>query len=125
MIALLDTAPHVLGYRVCGDVSADDVARLTRALDTKTALLDRINVYAELDHLGRIEPEAMFKDVVYGLRHLGLLRRIDRTAVVTDTDWLKTAARIEDVVLPFEVRHFPLAERTAALDWVDELQVSG
>lgn len=125
MIALLDTAPHVLGYRVCGDVRADDLARVTRALDTKTALLDRINVYAELDGLGRVSTDTIFQDVVYGLQHLGLLRRIDRVAVVTDTDWLKIAAHIEDLLLPFEVRHFPLVERTDALDWIDELPVSG
>ncbi len=124
MIALLDTAPHVLGYRVHGDVSADDVARVTRALDTKTDLHDRINLFAELDSLGRIAPEAMFKDVVYGLQHLGLLRRVDRAAVVTDTNWVKTAAHIENLLLPFEVQHFPLAEREAALAWVDEVPVT-
>ena len=124
MIALLDTAPHVLGYRVHGDVSAEDVARVTRALDTKTTVLDRINVYAELEHLGRIAPEAMFKDLVYGLQHLDLLRRVDRAAVVTDTDWVKTVAHLEDLFLPFEVQHFPLAEREAALAWAERMPVT-
>ena len=51
---------------------------------------------------------------------IGLLSKYDRCAVLTDVDWLRSAAEFEGVLIPgFEVKAFALDDEAAALVWLD------
>lgn len=51
---------------------------------------------------------------------IGLLSKYDRCAVLTDVEWLRSAAEFEGVLIPgFEVKAFALDDEAAALVWLD------
>jgi hypothetical protein len=51
---------------------------------------------------------------------ISLLSKYDRCAVLTDVEWLRSAAEFEGVLIPgFEVKAFALDDEAAALVWLD------
>ena len=58
---------------------------------------------------------ALWEDTKVGLGHLAAWERI---ALVTDVDWLRTAAKAMGFMMPGQVRVFPNAELDAARDWL-------
>lgn len=69
--------------------------------------------YEDMD-VGRIEPEAVWKD----LKTAGMLDEVDRCAVVTDEGLMGAVASVADRVAPFEVRQYGLDERDEAVAWL-------
>ena len=70
--------------------------------------------YGQVD-LGRIEPEAFWKD----LKTAGMLGDVERCALVTDADWVETLGSVADRLAPFEVRTFGTDERDEAVAWLN------
>ena len=60
---------------------------------------------------------AMFAHEGFIRAHAG---RVDRVALVTDSEIAAIVARIADYALPPHVRRFAYAERRAAMDWLCE-----
>lgn len=120
MLELLPApAPHVVAFRVGGTLTGGEVERVFTALDDALAEPGTVNLYVEITGLSGLTLEALVKDTAKSLRLLGRLDRFGRYAVVTDTRWIRTAAGIEDRLIPgLEVRAFPLAESEAARAWV-------
>lgn len=69
--------------------------------------------YGDLD-LGRIEPEAIWKD----LKTAGMLGDLERCALVTDASWIEKLSGAADRLAPFEVRTFSTDERDDAVAWL-------
>lgn len=64
--------------------------------------------------LGRIEPKAWVED----LKMTGLLGDIEKMALVSDTDWIGSSARLLGALMSGEARSFPAGERDEALVWL-------
>src|SRR5690554_5493170 len=117
MLELLPTpTPNVVAFRIGGTLDADELDRITAAIDAALRTQEQVSIYAEAVNLGGITLEALLKDVAYGLKQIGNLRRYARFAVVTDAQWLRTIAGIEDKLFPgIEIRTFALDEGEAAM----------
>lgn len=51
----------------------------------------------------------------------GLVRKYDRTAVITDKEWVRKASEIEGMLIPgFEVKAFGLDEEAEAEAWLSK-----
>jgi hypothetical protein len=104
--------------RVSGRVGTKDVERGIAAVEEALTRQERIALYAEVGMSG-MTPGAFARDLGYGLRHLGKLRRFARMAVVTDQEWVRQIVRAEGYILPqIEIRTFAEGERDEALVWV-------
>jgi len=57
---------------------------------------------------------ALWQDIKMGVSDL---TRWERIALVTDIDWLVRLTVLFGWMTPGELRHFPLAEREAAIAW--------
>jgi SpoIIAA-like len=121
MIERLEEMPEgTVGFRVTGDVSRDDytdvlVPELHKALDAGGGLRT-LYVIEDLDEL---EPGALWEDSKLGF-DLGVRHHSawERSAIVTDHDWLVRASRLFAWMIPGEARVFELAELRQAKDWV-------
>ena len=113
-----DEANGVLAYAVDGGaISADDVAPIWQRFDDAKANGTRIRVYAEMTAI----PSAGGDVIIDKLKHLGsILTALDRLAVVGDAAWMGLYAKIVDPITKFEVKHFTLEQRDAALAWIRE-----
>lgn len=61
-----------------------------------------------------IEPEAIWEDTKIGIKNWSAWKRV---AFVTDVAWMAHAMQWFGWMSPGEIKHFPLAERAAAIAW--------
>lgn len=120
MLELLPTpAPHVIAFRAGGTINTDDFDRIAAAIDAGLRTREQVSIYAEIVNLGGFTLSALLKDIAYGLKQIANLRQYARYAVVTDAQWLRTIADVENKLLPgIEIRTFSLEEDEAAMGWV-------
>jgi hypothetical protein len=121
MIELMDGMPDgTLGFRVSGKVERSDytdvmVPELTKAVEQGGGLR---TLYL-LDRLEEMEPGALWEDAQagfnLGIRHLSAWQR---TAMVTDQEWLVRAVQLMAWMAPGEFKVFPTAELEQAKAWV-------
>ena len=119
-------ADHVVGVRVDGKVLSTDIERTMNALEEKMRTHQRVSIYMEIDSLSGITPEAILKDVKYGVEQLKNLGRFYRAAVVTDIGWIRAAVGFEDLIVPkIEVKAFSKSDRDVATAWIKKLPEAG
>lgn len=112
--------PGALGFRASGRIVRDDylnvlVPDLRKAFESGGKLR---SLYV-IEDLDAIEPRALWEDTKLefglGIRHHD---QWERSAIVTDIEWMAHAARLFIWMIPGEARVFPVAELEAAKSWV-------
>ena len=113
----LNEKDGILTVKPSGRLAAEDFAALARVAD---GYLERNEALAGL----LIDAEAFpgWEDFAALLSHLKFVRehhrRIKKVAALSDSAILKIMPHIAAHFVSAEVRHFALAERSAALDWL-------
>lgn len=98
--------------------SADYDATLVPAIEAALADHDRIRMLVILgDEFQGFDLSAVWADSKLGMSHWG---GFDRVAVVTDTNWVRTAIRLASPMMPCPVQIFDLAEVEEARRWLQE-----
>ncbi|MBX3243072.1 MAG: STAS/SEC14 domain-containing protein [Acidobacteria bacterium] len=121
MIEILDLPEFVVGMRLSGSVTADDVERAYKVTEEALERNDRVSLYAEVDDSMSLTFEGVLKDLVNVPGQLGKLSRYFRAAVVTDQKWIAAAARVEGLVFSsIDVRVFAKIDREKAIAWISE-----
>jgi hypothetical protein len=116
---LTDMPPGTLGFRVTGRIERDDYVNVL-VPDLRGAFESgaKIRSLYLIENLQAIEPKALWEDmkVEFGIgRHQD---QWERSAIVTDIEWMAHAARLFLWMIPGEARVFPVAELEAAKSWV-------
>ena len=115
-------AEHVVAMRVGGVVTAQELQQAIDAIEAAKRHHPRVSLLAELDGLRLMTFPALLKDVGYGLTQIGDLEHYHRAAVVTDKEWIKHIAQLEDRLFKaVEIRTFPSHDHSAAMEWVCKL----
>ncbi len=112
-----DMPPGTIGFEARGDVDDDDfedivapVLRREIAAGRKVRLL-----YLLGPQLGEYEGDAVKEEMKFAARHA---TEYERVAVVTDESWLRPALRMLSVLVPGQLRGFPVAQLQSAKEWV-------
>ena len=117
MIERIDGAPAgVLAYRAVGEVTLADYTQVLKpALDTAVAGGRKIRAVIVIgpEYTGH---QSGIKKEDLGLS-LGFLRKLERVAVVADSQGIHDLMRRFSWMLGKRVRHFPVAELPAAMGW--------
>jgi hypothetical protein len=117
---LPDMPPGTLGFRATGPITREDYAdvlvpELQKALDAG----GRLRTLYVIEDLDEIEPSALWADSKLGfdlaVRHHDAW---ERSAIVTDIEWMARATRMFAWMIPGEVRVLALAELEQAKAWV-------
>lgn len=66
--------------------------------------------YGDVD-LGEMEPRAVWED----LKSAGLMRDVEKAAVLTDTRWVKALSKAAGVVTPTDIQVYDTRQRAQAL----------
>ena len=123
MIDIMQDMPEgAVGFRVSGEVTRDDLARVV--VPMLRAVIERdqpLRVLCQIDagfseELGAVW-EGIKADIELGIAHRTAWRR---TAYVTDLTWIGTSVRLLSWLIPGEVQVFPLRELDEAKTWVAE-----
>lgn len=115
-------AEHVVAIKIGGVVTTSELQQAIDAIEAAKRNHPRISLLAELDDMRWMTLTALLKDIGYGLTQLGDLKRYHRAAVITDKEWIKHIAHLEDRLFKaMEIRTFPGRDYAAAMAWVGEL----
>jgi SpoIIAA-like len=117
---LTDMPPGTLGFRATGRITRDDYADvLVPELETALEGGGRLRTLYVIEDLDEIEPSALWADSQLGfdlaVRHHDAW---ERSAIVTDIEWMARATRMFAWMIPGEVRVSALAELEQAKTWV-------
>jgi hypothetical protein len=121
MIERLDhMPPGTVGFRCTDEIEREDYDDvLVPALRGVLEGGDGLRTLYVIDDLDEIEPGALWADAKLGY-DLGVRQHSawERSAIVTNTDWVARATRLFAWMIPGEARVFPLAELEVAKAWV-------
>jgi hypothetical protein len=120
---LLENIPfeekNIIGFRLAGSIDADGLDRTFNEFRRVLEGNDKVRVYVEVENIGWESVETFFRNMKMKLDVLGEIGKFEREAVVSDKGWLEIATKVGDVLLPgFDVRHFPVAHKERALEWI-------
>src|SRR5687768_9828259 len=114
---IADMPPATIGFEAIGKVDDDDfenavapVLRRVIAEGRKVRLL-----YLLGPRLGEYEGDALKEEMKFAAHHPSAYERV---AVVSDEEWLRPALRILSVLVPGQLRAFPVAQLAAAREWL-------
>jgi SpoIIAA-like len=115
-----DMPPGSIGFRVSGRVERSDytevlVPELHRALEADR----RLRTLYLIEDLEDMEPTALWEDAKLGF-DLTVRHHDDweRSAIVTDIEWMVRAVRLFAWMIPGETRVYPGGELEQAKSWV-------
>ena len=113
-----------VGFEAIGKVEDDDfedvvepVLRAESAAGRKIRLL-----YLLGPELREYEGDTLAEEMKFAARHP---TQYERVAVVSDEDWLRPALRVLSVLVPGQLRAFPVARLAAAREWLAEADGAG
>ncbi len=118
MIELLTEFPDdVVAFKCHGRVTKEDYDTvLIPDVEKRLQTHEKLGIYYEFaPDFDGIDPGAVWEDTKVGLSHFLNWQRI---AVVTDVEWIKQTMKFFGLLMPAEVRAFPLAEAGNAREWV-------
>jgi hypothetical protein len=115
---LKSPASHVVAVRLEQKVTKDDVAQAVKLVESALEDSDRLNLLFDLTQVEGVEPAALLKDLVFGLRNLGRLYRFQQMAVITDNESLGKVVKFEDWLFKsIEIKRFASQDAEAAFNW--------
>ncbi|SFT80847.1 STAS/SEC14 domain-containing protein [Halomonas saccharevitans] len=115
-------AEHVVAMKASGVVTAQELQPAIDAIEGAKQAHSRVSMVVEIDGLRWMTLTALLKDVGYGLTQLGDLEHYHRAAVVTDQQWIKHLAHLEERLFKaVEIRTFSRREHAEAMAWAAEL----
>lgn len=109
--------PGTLGFTGAGEVDDDDFEEVVApVLRQEIARQGKIRMlYLLGPEVREHDEDATKAGFAFAARHPSAWERV---AVVSDEDWLRPALRVMSVLLPGQLRAFPLRELDIAKEWV-------
>lgn len=120
MVERIPDLPHtVLGFTAIGTITTMDYEKIIMpAVEEMHRDRGKVRFLYHLgDDFSGFQPGAVLDDAKLGLRHL---TGWERTAIVTDVDWIRWGARIFGLAIPGQVRVFSNRELDEAKRWIRE-----
>jgi hypothetical protein len=117
---LTDMPEGTLGFRASGEIARDDYVNvLVPGLQKAVESGEPLRTLYVIEDLGKIEPSALWEDTKTGF-NLGVRHHSawERSAIVTDIDWMAHATKLFAWMIPGEARVFPVAELEEAKRWI-------
>ena len=109
-----DLPSGVIGFEASGKLAAKDYSDTLGPAVKRAADAGDIRLVIVIPTFDGIDPEAIWEDTKMGLTNWTAWKRV---AFVTDIEWMANAMRWFGWMSPGQVKHFPLAERQAAIAW--------
>jgi hypothetical protein len=111
---LTDMPEGVIWFETSGKLQADDYRDVLLPAVERAAGAGGVRIVIVIPSFDGLSAEAMWEDLKMGVSKLRVWKRI---ALVTDVEWMRQMTSMFGWMTPGDVKHFPLAERDAAIAW--------
>lgn len=120
MLRITKPAPDRVDIQLSGQLDSDTMEKgLSELLEASEGVEHGRMLYT-ITSFAMPTVGALGVELQYLPKLFGLLGKFDRCAVVSDTDWLRTAAEIEGALIPgLEIKAFQLSEHDDAEAWLN------
>ena len=119
MLEFLPSADDVIGIRIGGHISQSEIDQLLDRVEEALEANEKTHLYIEAESYDGFDKAGFAQQMSRSWRMISKLDRFGRVAVVSDTSWIRWAARIESALLPgISYETFTMEERDQALAWV-------
>jgi hypothetical protein len=115
MKELTDLPAGVIGFEASGKLRAEDYRDVLLPAIGRAAAEGDVRCLIGIGEFDGITGGALWQDLKMGVEHMGAWKRI---ALVTDIEWMRHMASMFGWMTPGEMKHFPLADRAAAITWL-------
>lgn len=120
MLKVTKTAPNRVEIDLKGELDAASMAIGLDELIAVSADVENGQILYRIPTFAMPSLSALAVEFTRLPSLIGLLSKYDRCAVLTDVEWLRSAAEFEGVLIPgFEVKAFALDNEAAAVAWLD------
>ncbi len=122
MIKILDiNDENIFGLRIEGMFDAEDVQQVLKAVEEKARGKEKIGIYyeiADLDMSG-ISMKMLEEEFKWLFKNPGIISKLYKVVLVTDSDWLRKAFAIEYTLIPtLTGKSFSFGEEFKAMEWL-------
>ena len=111
---LTDMPAGVIGFEAIGKLRAEDYRDVLLPAVERAAAHGDVRLVIVITEFDGLTGGALWQDLEMGIEHMRGWKRI---ALVTDVEWMIHMTSMFGWMTPGEVRHFPVAERDAAIAW--------
>jgi hypothetical protein len=112
---LADLPDRVIGFQAHGEIHADDYTKvLLPAINEVLGRDEPLRVVLVFKTFDGLSGGAFWQDLKMGMTHFTDWKRI---ALVTDVEWMVHLTHLFGWMTPGELKHFPLDQRDAAVEW--------
>jgi hypothetical protein len=112
LTAIPDLPPAVIGFEVSGKLEAEDYRETLLPALERAAADGEVRIVIVMPAFEGFSAGALWQDLKMGVENWRAWRRI---ALVTDIEWMVRGSEWFGWMTPGELKHFPLAERAAAI----------
>ena len=113
--ALERSKGNVFGFEVSGEITVEDIRRVTDVLDKAIEKYGKINWLFVFKTIKYHSPRAFYEDIMWVMKHL---KYFDRMAVVGDTMLGEVLAKVD--ALAFGEKYFDISQLEDAWRYVEE-----
>ena len=123
MIEQLQSPGHVVGIRLAGKISAEDVNGIKPALEKALAANDEIGVVVDMSGFEDASAEAIAADVKYEMSLMAKIGQFRRAAFIADKEWLQAVTGFVGSLIPtMQMKVFSPGEQEKAIAWASEIE---
>lgn len=110
-----DNGQETVAIKIDGNLTAADYDEILPVLESRIRKYDKINLYCEVSNVEKVDPEAIWKDLKFDVRHYNHFRKI---AMVGSEKWVKWLTKLSKPFTTAEVKFFKSTERDQAWNWL-------
>lgn len=120
MLKFLPTNGDVIAAETSGKVSRAEMEEMLDRIEAAIDANETVHFFCSIADYDGFETDGLPDIMARGWKLIGKREKLGRIAVVTDTSWLRWAARLESALLPgISYETFTMDERDRALAWVE------
>ncbi|QDU31993.1 hypothetical protein KS4_00210 [Poriferisphaera corsica] len=110
-----DGVDNAIGFSIDGKLHADDYRRIIPICEQLIEDTGELRILVYLKHYEGASFAALFQDLKFDVSHWSKFKRI---AMVGDKKWQAHMAKLTDLIMHGEVKHFTSDEMDEAWVWV-------
>lgn len=110
----------VVAFRIDGAVDQMAMMQVLGLISQVTQTHGKVRIYQEVKNIGGVEIDAIIEKIKF-LFSSGL-SVFERVVIVTDKEWMKKVAAIEDKILSsIDIKDFSFDEQAKAIEYIQSL----
>jgi hypothetical protein len=111
---IADLPQGVIGFEASGKLTAEDYRDVLLPAVEEAAGRGEVRIVIVMPAFHGLSGGAVWQDLKMGIEHWRGWKRI---ALVTDVEWMRHGTEWFAWMIPGEVKHFPMSDRAAAVEW--------